>query len=140
MLDVDFQVAVIFFLQHHLCVLRFQPLPCFFRMFFFPKEFVTLWFCRSSLLQKLFHVFVIHIQSSESQASAVEPGGETVRWGGEWLGIMECLRCWLECVLPRTIKVGGFGGGKRPTLEELRKLNEPGDRFTCDVGIWVDDG
>jgi len=39
-----------------------------------------------------------------TKASAVEPGGETVR----------------------TIKVGGFGGGKRPTLEELRKLNEPG--------------
>ena len=43
---------------------------------------------------------------------------------------------WLECILPRTIKVGGFGGGKRPTLEELRKLNEPGDRFTCDVGFF----
>ena len=37
--------------------------------------------------------------------------------------------------LSRTIKVGGFGGGKRPTLEELRKLNEPGDRSTCD-GCW----
>ena len=49
MLDVDWQIAVVhFFLQHHLCVLRFQALPFFFRMSFFPKEFMTLW------LEKLF--------------------------------------------------------------------------------------
>ncbi len=82
-----------------------------------------------------------------SQASAVEPGGEVVRWGN---AIIECSMGfpwfgWNVSMYPfplsRTIKVGGFGGGKRPTLEELRKLNEPGDRSTwCDVGIWLDDG
>ena len=60
MLDVDdFQVAVIFFatfVRVEVSTSAFFP-----RMSFFQKYFVTLWFRRSSLLQKLFHVFVIHI-------------------------------------------------------------------------------